>query len=291
MLKTSMTSISLILIALITTPLANTANIALAQDQSSESTLMRCDTPSQSIRIYRRAGETLMRAYDRKNTVVWLNDTPVTSERLPEGTRYTNQFGEQTVILLARANGTDCTVQLGDMRPEAGTLLQDNQASANTLLEQARQIYPEQVAQIEAECKAPATLDVKMIQAQGAPPRAYFLCWAAANGQGERTGKWLGNLPLTQNDPTFIQPFTCPLDNLDCQVQLSLLKRQYPEQLAAAELSCSIKSGTLFFATAGEATDIRCGFFATTLWDTNGDGTPEYEDPVSVDVSVGLVSF
>jgi hypothetical protein len=68
-----------------------------------------------------------------------------------------------------------------------------------------------------------------------------------------------------------------------------MVQARYPEELEAAEFTCSTKRGTLFFAAAGEMTDMRCSFFATTFWDTNGDNTPEYEDSLSVDVSVGKV--
>ncbi len=50
-----------------------------------------------------------------------------------------------------------------------------------------------------------------------------------------------------------------------------------------------MKNGRLFFAIAGEALDLRYGYMATTLWDTDGDGISDYSDPVSVDESVGPV--
>lgn len=289
MLKTVLSPISLVFIALSMAAPPGNAVFTLAQTNASETTLALCETPSQSIRIYRLEGELLMRAYDRQNGIVWMNRTPVSPETFPTGTRYTNQFGEQTVTLLVSASGSDCTVQLGDNAPEPGTLLEHDPATADHPLDQVRQLYPDQVAQLEAECQTPASLDVRSFQNEGQTPRASFICWSAPDSEGKRTGQWLGTLPLTEDDPTFITPFTCPAGDQACESQLTALQLRYPETLEAAELTCSIKRGSLFFAAAGETTDIRCGFFATTLWDTNGDGNPEYEDPISVDVSLGQV--
>jgi hypothetical protein len=288
-LKPSISPLSLTVIILgMALPLSHTIPTA-AQTTASETTVALCETSDQTIRIYRANGETLMRAYDRQDGIVWMNRTPVSAETLPQGTRYTNQFGEQTVTTIVNANGSDCTIQLGSNAPAAGTLLQSGPASSEQTLNQVRQLYPDQVAQLEAECPPTSTLDVSRFQNQGQPPRANFICWSAPNNSGERTGQWLGNLPLTEDDPTFIEPFTCPAGDQTCESQLDTLQTRYPDQLEAAELACSMKRGSLFFAAAGDTTDLRCGFFATTLWDTNGDGTPDYKDAVSVDISVGQV--
>ncbi|WOD37026.1 hypothetical protein [Nodosilinea sp. E11] len=99
----------------------------------------------------------------------------------------------------------------------------------------------------------------------------------------------MGNLPLTENDPIFIKPFTCPAGDQACEAQLGLLKDRFAPRLEQAELACSIKNGTLFFAPAEQGIDICCGYSATTLWDSNGDGNADYEDPVDMDVSVGTL--
>ena len=91
----------------------------MAQTTAPDTTLALCETSDQTIRIYRTDGETLMRAYDRQDGVVWMNRTPVSAASLPEGTRYTNQFGEQTVTTTVNANGSDCTVQLGNNAPRS----------------------------------------------------------------------------------------------------------------------------------------------------------------------------
>jgi hypothetical protein len=60
----------------------------------------------------------------------------------------------------------------------------------------------------------------------------------------------------------------------------------YPSAVAQAEFHCAIKTGILFLDIQPDQVDVRCGFFATQLWDATGDGEVDYEDPVSLDISV-----
>jgi len=258
-----------------------------AQTNDPETVLALCETPNQTIRIYQGNGETLMRAYDRQNNIVWLDRTPVSIERSAEGTRYSNLMGEQTVTTLVNTAIGNCSVQLGNNAPEAGALLQTGQADSGQLLAEARQRYPDAVASLVDECQSPSMVMVDSFQNRGEPPRARFVCWSAPDADGERTGQWLGNLPLVEDDPAFVTPFSCPVGDPACEAQLAVLQTDYPDTLASAEFACAIKNGDLFFASAGDVTDIRCGHFATTYWDTNDDGDPEHSDAVSVDESVG----
>ena len=116
-LKPSISPLSLTVIILgMALPLSHTIPTA-AQTTASETTVALCETSDQTIRIYRANGETLMRAYDRQDGFFGMNRTPVSAETLPQGTRYTNQFGEQTVTTIVNANGSDCTIQLGSTCP------------------------------------------------------------------------------------------------------------------------------------------------------------------------------
>ena len=288
-LKASISLAGLVVMAFGVVTASGNRSVAVAQNAGTEITLALCETPSQTVRIYQADGETLMRAYDRGDNIIWMNRTPVSAETTPEGIRYTNQFGEQAVITQVNPISNTCTVQLGTNDPIAGTLSQAEMVTSGQLLEQARQLYPEAVAELEADCQSPSTLSVQSFQNQGQPPRAQFNCWSAPDSDGERTGQWLGNLPLTENDPDFLSPFTCSAGDTACQTQLELVQTRAPETLAAAEFACSMKNGRLFFASAGEVLDLRCGYMATSLWDTDGDGIPDYSDPVSVDESVGEI--
>lgn len=287
--KIVISSLGLVLGASSITPFIGHGNFAIAQITAAETTLALCETPSQTVRIYQVDGDTLMRAYDRQDQIIWINRTPVSTETTPEGIRYTNLFGEQTVTTVVNTDSNNCTVQLATNTPEVGTLSRAGSARPDQPLDQARQLFPAAVAQLEAQCQHPSTLAVDSFQNTGQPPRAKFTCWGTPDTDGERTGQWLGNLPLTEEDPTFIQSFTCSAGDAICATQLEAMETLYPDTLEAAEFACSMKNGRLFFATAGEALDLRCGYMATTLWDTDGDGISDYSDPVSVDESVGQV--
>jgi len=78
--------------------------------------------------------------------------------------------------------------------------------------------------------------------------------------------------------------------------QLKTMKQTFRKKerelaIAQAEFYCAVKKGSLFLAARPDAVDLRCGFFATTVWDDNGDGQVDYEDPVSVDVSATLLPW
>lgn len=163
------------------------------------------------------------------------------------------------------------------------------QGSGFVPVETARQLYPEAVAGLEAACPSPSSLRATAFQNPGQPERAQFICWSAPDANGARVGQWLGNLPLTAADPTFASVLACPAGDSACETQVEALQAAAPDILAAAEFACGMKDGSLFLASAADATDIRCGHFATTYWDTNGDGTADHSDAVSVDLSVGQV--
>jgi hypothetical protein len=275
-----------------TLPAALGASPTLAQ----ETTLALCETPGQAVRVYNIGEQTYMRAFDRQHGIVWMDRTPTRAEyntEVPreayEGPRYISLMGEQRVIVAVNAAANGCSIQLGSNVPEPGTLLASATSATETTLRQAHKLYPASVAALEADCAAPAALSVRPFQNQGEPQRASFVCWALPDSSGSRSGQWLGNLPLTENDPTFIKPFTCPPGDQACAAQLRLMKDRFSPQLEQAELTCSIKTGRLFFAPAEQRVDLRCGYFATTLWDNNGDGNADYEESVSVDVSVGTL--
>jgi hypothetical protein len=287
--KFSIPLLGLHLLALSNTAYAVGDGAVMAQTVDQETVLALCETPNHAVRIYDMNGELLMRAYDRQNEVVWMNRTPVSIERTFEGTRYTNLAGEQTVTTLVHTGASNCTVQLGNNTPEAGALLQAGSRDSGQLLAEVRQLYPEAVARLEDDCTSPSALAVDSFQNVGQGPRARFICWSAADADGERTGEWLGNLPLVEDDPTFVNSFACSSGDMACEMQLELLQTDYPDVLNTAELACSMKNGNLFLTSSTEGTDIRCGYFATNYWDTNDDGNPEHSDSISVDESVGLV--
>ncbi|NEO42281.1 MAG: hypothetical protein F6J90_40565 [Moorea sp. SIOASIH] len=147
--------------------------------------------------------------------------------------------------------------------------------------------FPEQIAEWKRECSDSKGLSLKVFQNQGQPQRVSFFCWDKPVGNGNRTGTWLGVLPLVANDSTFVKPLACSNSDQQCQKVLAQLRTNAPELVQKAEFKCATKQGSLFLIVSEQEIDIRCGFFATSVWDENGDGLVDNEDPVSVDISVG----
>lgn len=155
------------------------------------------------------------------------------------------------------------------------------------VLAEIRNTFPQQVNQLESECSDSQDLGLKVFQNEGQPQRVSFTCWQEVESDGSRFGQWLGILPLTPNDPAFVEPQLCSENDQECQTLLSKLQGRYPEQIREAKLQCAIKNGSLFLTVSEQEVNLLCGFFATSFWDENGDGSPENEDPVSVDISLG----
>jgi hypothetical protein len=117
-----------------------------------------------------------------------------------------------------------------------------------------------------ARCKSPDTLDVRFFENEGQLPRANFICWSPPDRKGEPSGRWLGNLPLTRNDPTFLQPFASSPDGTSSAIP--------PDRLQQARFNRSTLNGELFFVPTGKAIDIRRGYFATIFLIRTMTGIP-----------------
>jgi hypothetical protein len=102
---------------------------------------------------------------------------------------------------------------------------------------------------------------------------------------GQRSGHWLGQLPISPI-ATFGESLTCLAGDAVCDRWLPILQSRYPVALQQAEFQCAIRNGVLLTEFADETVTVRCGFFATTFYDEDGDMMPDYEDPVSVDIIV-----
>jgi hypothetical protein len=113
-----------------------------------------------------------------------------------------------------------------------------------------------------------------------------FYCWDEPDEQGFHSGQWLGRLPIGPTQGEFGEPLTCNAGDTTCDRWLPTLQAQYPTALQQAQFQCAIKNGTLFTEFADQTVTVRCGFFATTVYDENGDHQPDYEDPASVDIPV-----
>mgnify|MGYP006266444693 CR=1 FL=1 len=161
-------------------------------------------------------------------------------------------------------------------------------AFAQEPIDEVREMYPDQVAAIEADCPAPKELVTETWSPDSGVDRMSFYCWNQPTEASYRSGQWLGTLPV-EADPSFAPPFTCAEADTLCQDLLPELQSQYPEELAAAELTCAAKNGRLFLQTQDQpeqTVDLRCGYFASSVYDLDGDGEVDYSDPISVDTSM-----
>ena len=156
-------------------------------------------------------------------------------------------------------------------------------AGAVEPLEQARQYYALTVADLERQCADPKTLNVETYTDPDEVEMVSFTCWSPADATGVLTGQWLGRLPLSPI-AAFGASLTCRPEDELCHHWLPTLRSQYPLPLQQAEFHCAMRDGVLLTEFTETTVAIRCGFFATTLWDENGDNLADYEDQISVDI-------
>ena len=155
--------------------------------------------------------------------------------------------------------------------------------AANEALTKAQQIYPLMVADLERQCASPKTLSTRSYTTSAEVEMIGFICWSEPNESGLRSGQWLGRLPLSPVD-SFGEPLTCKPGDDMCELWLPMLQEQYPLVLDQAKFQCAMRNGTLFTQFSEASVTVRCGFFATTLYDNNGDDQPDHEDQISVDI-------
>ncbi|MEL7360385.1 MAG: hypothetical protein AAFN40_28140, partial [Cyanobacteria bacterium J06560_6] len=101
-----------------------TASTAIAQ--ATEQTLLLCETNNTAIRIYQKGTDTFMRAFNRQQGQVFMNDTPTELGEMPNATSYRNLLGELSITVLANNSADDCSIIISDQSAENGTLLVDN---------------------------------------------------------------------------------------------------------------------------------------------------------------------
>ena len=101
-----------------------TASTAIAQ--ATEQTLVLCETNNTAIRVYQKGTDTFMRAFNRQQGQVFMNDTPTELGDMPNATSYRNLLGELSITVLANNSADDCSISISNQSAENGTLLVDN---------------------------------------------------------------------------------------------------------------------------------------------------------------------
>lgn len=96
-----------------------------ANESSTTATVALCQTPRNSLRIYRLNNQLMMRAFDRQVNSVWLNAN-ASQEAGPTGTTYSNVRGERLYQLYIPRNTNDrsCSFQVNNGQAEFGTVLE-----------------------------------------------------------------------------------------------------------------------------------------------------------------------
>lgn len=110
---------------------------SVSKVSAQEQTVALCQGTRNTIRIYYRERKMMLRAFDRKNKIVWLN-AAAKSVSQAEGIEYSNIRGESAVRISVPNQGNSCTIQIGKLAAEKGRLLEQtsvkNQGLENRLL-------------------------------------------------------------------------------------------------------------------------------------------------------------
>lgn len=95
-----------------------------------EMTLLLCETPSTTVRVYEEGNQRLMRAYNRQQKQVWMNRTPADAKIIANGIEYQNQLGELAVRIGLNTSTGGCSIRVNNQLAEQGTRLIDQTINA-----------------------------------------------------------------------------------------------------------------------------------------------------------------
>lgn len=158
--------------------------------------------------------------------------------------------------------------------------------ATEVVLAKVRSSYPDLVTAWERDCSS-GELALSVFEVSPQRRFASAICWNPPDTNGSRTGQWLGTAPFAPNDSRFLA--SCNESDRACQTALTVWEESDNAAATAARQRCASLRGTLFVQPGDREIEVRCGFFAMTVWDENGDGAIDYEDPVSVDILLGTV--
>lgn len=88
-----------------------------------EMTLLLCETPNTTVRVYEEGKQLLMRAYNRQQNRVWMDRTLVEVRIIENGIEYQNQLGELAVRIGLNTSTGGCSIQVNNQPTEQGTRL------------------------------------------------------------------------------------------------------------------------------------------------------------------------
>ena len=100
--------------------------------QTAEQTLILCETDGTAVRIYEKGIDTFMRAFNRRQKRVFMNDTAVGLGEMPNATSYRNLLGELSVTVLASKSADECSILINGQASENGRLLVNNRTAGGS---------------------------------------------------------------------------------------------------------------------------------------------------------------
>ncbi|MEL6322455.1 MAG: hypothetical protein AAFQ57_17705, partial [Cyanobacteria bacterium J06626_14] len=97
-----------------------TASTAIAQ--ATEQTLVLCETNNTAIRLHQEGADTFMRAFNRQQSRVFMDNRLTELGAMPNATSYRNLIGDLDITVLASNSADDCSIIISDQSAENGTL-------------------------------------------------------------------------------------------------------------------------------------------------------------------------
>lgn len=95
--------------------------VRLTPANAQEQTLALCETPFNTIRVYRMNNQPMMRVFDRRANTTWLN-APANRAPGAEGVNYSStQAGQNYQLFVASGSNRSCSFRVGNFPPESGT--------------------------------------------------------------------------------------------------------------------------------------------------------------------------
>ncbi|MEM1256318.1 MAG: YbaY family lipoprotein [Cyanobacteria bacterium P01_H01_bin.21] len=119
-------NVGYVLLAGITTVIAIGGKPAAAQE---ENTLVLCETSGTALRVYEKDGAMLMRAFNRQQSQVWMNDAQTAIQASANSIDYMNLAGGSAINLSVDTATGDCAIQI-EGQTEQGTILSNDTAAS-----------------------------------------------------------------------------------------------------------------------------------------------------------------
>lgn len=157
------------------------------------------------------------------------------------------------------------------------------------LLTQLQRRWPAWVKKYQSQCSGKNTLGLQVYENPPQSKRVSFNCWEPKDANNSRMGAVLGVLPFPGQESKFKSEWQC--SDAACKNTLAKLRGRYAQKLKQYEFECATLSGDLLINPVANSNkvEIECGFFATNLFDDNGDGIFDGDRQTTVGKTMGTL--